>query len=92
LVRVDGKSFIWMGLPRDFPKADQVAAEYTSTKSKFTIQADGKVLLKITFLSPITPKDLRRQSLVFSYMQVEIASIDGREHDVDLYTDISGGG
>ncbi|KAH3912897.1 hypothetical protein HBH56_108920 [Parastagonospora nodorum] len=89
LVRVDGKAFTWMGNPKDFPKAEQVAAEYTSTKSKFTIQADGKVLLKITFLSPITPKDLRRQSLIFSYMQVEIASIDGREHDVDLYTDIS---
>jgi hypothetical protein len=73
------------------PNANQVAFEYTSTKSIFTIEVDGKVSMKVTFLSPVTPKDLERQSLTFSYLEVEVQSLDGREHDVQLYTDISAG-
>jgi hypothetical protein len=90
LVRVDGKTFNWMG-SLNGPKANQIAAEYTATSSIFTIRADGKVEVKVTFLSPITPKDFKRQSLVFSYMQVEVSSIDGSDHKVQIYTDISAG-
>ncbi|KAF2873756.1 hypothetical protein BDV95DRAFT_593074 [Massariosphaeria phaeospora] len=89
LVRVDGKTFTWMGLPKDIEAAYQVAFEYTSTKSIFTIEVDHKVQLKATFLSPLTPNDLKRQSLIFSYLQVEVSSLDGANHDVQLYTDIS---
>jgi hypothetical protein len=89
LVRVDGKTFNWMG--NYAQKANQTSAEYTATSSIFTIRADGKVEVKVTFLSPITPKDFKRQSLVFSYMQVEVSSIDGSNHDVQIYTDISAG-
>ncbi|KAH8702747.1 glutaminase GtaA [Phaeosphaeriaceae sp. PMI808] len=89
MIRVDGKTFTWMGAPRDVPNANQIAVEYTSTKSIFTIRADNKVSIKITFLSPITPNDFKRQSLVFSYMQVEVSSVDGADHKVQIYTDIS---
>jgi hypothetical protein len=80
-----------MGAPVDVEAANQVAFEYTSTKSIFTIEVDDKVTIKVTFLSPLTPKDFKRQSLIFSYLQVEVASTDGSEHDVQLYTDISAG-
>jgi hypothetical protein len=80
-----------MGAPIDIPKANQTTAEYTATKSIFTIQADDKVSIKVTFLSPITPKDFKRQSLIFSYMQVEVSSVDGSDHEVQIYTDISAG-
>ncbi|ORY17157.1 glutaminase GtaA [Clohesyomyces aquaticus] len=89
LIRVDGNVFTWMGNTKDIKTADQVAYEYTSTRSVFTLAVDGKVSMKITFLSPLTPKDLKRQSLIFSYMQVEVTSMDGSNHDVQLYTDIS---
>jgi hypothetical protein len=91
LIRVDGKTFCWMGAPKDFALATQTAYEYTSTKSIFTIEVDKKVSLKATFLSPLTPNDFKRQSLVFSYLQVELSSLDGSDHDVQLYTDISAG-
>jgi hypothetical protein len=91
MIRVDGKVYNWMGSPKDIPKATQVSAEYTSTSSIFTIRADGKVEIKVTFLSPVTPKDFKRQSLVFSYMEVAVSSIDGSEHKVQIYTDISAG-
>lgn len=80
-----------MGAPLDIPTANQTSYEYTSTRSIFTIKANEKVSLKVTFLSPLTPKDLKRQSLVFSYMNVEVTSLDGAEHDVQIYTDISAG-
>lgn len=51
----------------------------------------GKVEMEISFLSPVNPDDMKRQSLTFSYMQVSIASKDGKIHEVQLYTDISAG-
>lgn len=80
-----------MGAPKDIELAQQTSYEYTSTRSIFTIVADDKVQIKITFLSPLTPTDLKRQSLIFSYMDVEVSSADGSEHDVQIYTDISAG-
>lgn len=52
---------------------------------------EDKVQITVTFLSPITPDDFLRQSLIFSYINVEVVSLDGRKHDVQLYTDISAG-
>lgn len=91
LIRVDNETYTWMGAPENISLADQTAFEYTATKSIFTIQAADKVAMKVTFLSPLTPKDLKRQSLVFSYMKVEINSMDGKAHDVQIYTDINAG-
>jgi hypothetical protein len=92
LIKVDGKTFVWMGAPDGFnDTASQTAYEYTSTKSIFTITADDKVQLKVTFLSAITPEDFKRQSLTFAYMNVEVSSLDDTEHDVQIYTDISAG-
>jgi len=90
MVRVDGETFAWMGAPGGVTRAKQVSAEYTSTRSIFVIHA-GPVKLKVTFLSPLTPNDLMRQSLIFSYMNVEVSLLDGDSHEVQLYTDISAG-
>lgn len=49
----------------------------------------GVIEMNITFLSSITPTDLRRQSLIFSYVDVSVTSTDGAAHDVQLYTDIT---
>ncbi|CAN9278067.1 unnamed protein product [Alternaria alternata] len=90
LVRVDGNTFVWMGAPDGYNDlANQTSYEYTSTRSIFTLTADDKIQLKVTFLSPITPNDYKRQSLIFSYMDVEVSSLDNSEHDVQIYTDIS---
>ncbi|KAF4222706.1 hypothetical protein CNMCM8980_007868 [Aspergillus fumigatiaffinis] len=88
LIRVDGAVYTWMGLPGS-TTANQTAYEYTSTKSIFTFHVGDAVEMKVTFLSPITPNDLRRQSLTFSYVHVAVSSIDGDSHDVQLYSDIS---
>lgn len=79
-----------MGLPGT-KTVEQTAYEYTSTKSIFTMNVGGLVEMNITFLSPLTPDDIKRQSLVFSYLHVDVTSIDGASHDVQLYADISAG-
>ncbi|KAL4935733.1 hypothetical protein BDV06DRAFT_233994 [Aspergillus oleicola] len=88
LIRVDGQVYTWMGLPGSVT-VNQTAYEYTSTRSIFTMQIGDLVEMKVTFLSPITPSDLRRQSLVFSYLDVSVTSLDGESHSVQVYADIS---
>jgi hypothetical protein len=90
LIRVDGAAYTWMGLPGS-TTVTQTAFEYTSTKSIFTMNVGGKVEMNITFMSPITPNDFKRQSLIFSYLNVEVSSLDGNDHDVQVYADISAG-
>lgn len=55
------------------------------------MNVNGEVELKAKFLSPVTPDDLMRSSLPYSYLEVEVRSTDGKTHDVQLYTDISAG-
>ncbi|KAF2198160.1 glutaminase A [Delitschia confertaspora ATCC 74209] len=90
LIRVDNyETYAWMGAPQGIQTARQVAMEYTSTKSVFTIDVNGKVGMNITFLSPVFPHDVQRQSLPFSYVNIEVWSADGHQHPVQIYTDIS---
>ena len=91
LIRVDGKPYVWMGAPPGMPLATQTSFEYTSTQSIFTMNIDSKIGMTVTFLSPVAPDDLKRQSLVFSYLNVEVHSLDGKPHDVQIYSDISAG-
>jgi preprotein translocase subunit SecB len=81
-----------MGDPLDVGShVNQTSFEYTSTKSMFTLNIEGKVEMVVTFLSPVIPDDLMRSSLPQSYMDVDVHSTDGNEHTVQLYTDISAG-
>ena len=94
IIRVDGQSYTWMGAPLApdaLPNVMQTSFEYTATCSIFTQQVNNTISLTVTFLSAVTPEDYLRASLPFSYMQVEVASLDGVEHEVQLYTDISAG-
>ncbi|KAH7319365.1 glutaminase GtaA [Rhexocercosporidium sp. MPI-PUGE-AT-0058] len=88
MIKVDGITYTWMGDPGP-QSVTQTAFEYTSTKSVFTMDVGGRVEMNVTFLSPVTPEDPKRQSLIFSYLDVGVQSLDGHSHDVQLYTDIS---
>lgn len=90
MIKVDGTTYTWMGNPGP-QSVTQKSFEYTSTRSVFIMDVGGRVEMNITFLSPITPEDQKRQSLIFSYLDVGIQSLDGQSHDVQLYTDISAG-
>ncbi|KAF6758844.1 glutaminase [Ephemerocybe angulata] len=53
----------------------------------FTLDA-GPVTLNVSFLSPVEPTNLVRQSFPFAYMYVDAMSKDGQAHSVQLYTDV----
>ncbi|TRM67680.1 hypothetical protein BD626DRAFT_104598 [Schizophyllum amplum] len=90
-ITVDGKPFSFMGTPAadaDFEKAVQKSVEITSTQSIYVMTADT-VDLTVTFLSPVEPSDLVKQSIPLSYMSLSAVSNDGNTHSVQVYTDIS---
>jgi hypothetical protein len=80
-----------MGGAPGAPNVDQLDMQYTSTRSIFTMSVAGKVDLRVEFLSPVFPEDLRRQSIPFSYVTVAVKSRDGASHNVQIYSDVSGG-
>ena len=90
-VAVDGTVYNWLGGAPGPGPVTQTSLEYTSTKSTFTFDVDGKVTMTVTFLSPVYPDDLARQSQQFSYITVSVQSSDGASHKVQVYTDVSGG-
>lgn len=51
----------------------------------------GLVQMAAEFFSPVYPDDLRRQSVPFSYLKISVVSLDGRSHNVQIYSDVSGG-
>jgi hypothetical protein len=71
------------------PSVTQTSFEYTSQRSTFIMNVAGKISMNVTFLSPLTPADLKRQSIIGSYLDVTVASIDGATHSVQLYADTS---
>ncbi|THV08425.1 DUF1793-domain-containing protein [Dendrothele bispora CBS 962.96] len=92
-VKVDGKAYSFLGnagVPNaTFDKAVQKSSTFTSTQSVFVLNA-GPVDVTVTFLSPVEPDDLPKQSFPFAYMAVSFYSIDGGSHSVQVYSDISG--
>nr|POE77399.1 glutaminase a [Quercus suber] len=91
-IRVDNTTYTWLGASDENDlSADQTAFEYTPTRSIFTLDVAGLVTMTVTFLSGVTPDDLVRSSLPYSYMDVQVLSKDGNEHTVQLYTDVSAG-
>ena len=90
-IKVDGENYNWMGAHPGATLVEQTSLEITSTRSIFTVNAGGLVEMKIEFLSPVYTDDLRRQSITSSYLEVSVRSLDGNEHDVQLYADVSGG-
>lgn len=90
MIKVDNETFTWLGAP-GAQAVNQTAFEYTSTRSTFIMNVGGFVEMNVTFLSPVTPTDFKRQSLIFSYLDVTVSSLDGEPHSIKLYADTSAG-
>lgn len=80
-----------MGEPIGYTNVNQTSLAYTATKSAFTQNVNGNVQIVANFISPITPDDYSRQSLISSYLEIQVSSLDGNDHTVELYTDVTAG-
>ncbi|KAF8885594.1 hypothetical protein BD779DRAFT_1646537 [Infundibulicybe gibba] len=86
-IRIDGVTWEWLGnSPGN--KTTLVKAEITPTRTILTLTA-GPMQLEATFLSPVEPTDLVRQSFPFIYMSLTAKATDGASHSVQVYSDIS---
>ncbi|KAI5117537.1 hypothetical protein M0805_004769 [Coniferiporia weirii] len=90
-VLVDGQAYRIMGdvFSANITQANQTAVEFTPTSTTFVLTA-GKMQINATFLNPIEPTDLVRQSLPFSYFYMSAVSLDGKPHNLRMYSDVTG--
>ena len=91
-IRVDNVTYQWMGnafgtTVAKGQNAEQLSADYTSTKTTFKFKAGG-VGFTVLFMTPVWPEDLVRQSIPLSYLNIEIDSKSAANHSVQLYVDI----
>ncbi len=91
IVRIDGTAYVFAGAPGTpaLAQLPQVSLTYTATQSTYVFSGAG-VNLTVTFLSPVDPDSLQRQSVPMSYITVNATSADGASHTVSVYLDISG--
>lgn len=88
IARVGDQAYSLFGVsdtPDDVQAATVTKAEYTSTHSVFTLEAGSKTFT-LDFLSPVSPQNLLRQSLPFSYLTVSVSGDE--EKAVQIYSDI----
>ena len=93
IATIDGVPYLFLGAPgidgHPLRGLVQQSLTITATRSTYVYEAGG-ARLTLTFLSPVEPGDLRRQSMPLSYITAEVRSTDGAAHSVQLYFDISG--
>jgi len=94
LIRIDGKTYRWMGvIPRGYfgmPPVDameQNAVQITPLHTRYTFNAAG-IELKVSFFTPLFPRDLDVMSRPVTYLSWSIRSTDGKQHQADLMVDV----
>jgi len=89
MARIDGKPHRFMGVAPGFPAMDQKSLEVTPTRTIYTFEGGG-IGVTVTFMSPLLPKELDVFARPVTYLTWDVKSLDGKEHEVQLYLDASG--
>ncbi len=88
LLRIDGKTFRFMGLPGStIPAMRQESVRIFPTRTEFEF-SEGDVRLGLEFLSPLDPRDLKLLSLPLVFLRAEVRAEKPR--DIQLYLEITG--
>ena len=87
LVRVDGWAYRLMGdEPKDVTPARQLRLQVFPTRTIYDFHA-ANILVRLTFLTPDLPRQLDVLSRPVSYLTWETHSLDGKQHQVEIYFD-----
>lgn len=90
LVRVDGKAYRCIGQqPHVLAAMEQTSVQVLPTRTIYAFCGAG-IELTLSFVTPMLPDDLDLLSRPLTYLVWEAQSIDGKNHDVSVYLDISG--
>ena len=94
LIRIDGKTFRWMGTqPRQRPALPlidpmrQDRLEITPLHTFYNLSTSG-IELRVSFFTPSFPQDLDVLSRPVTYLTWSVRSTDGSAHQVQLFLDI----
>ncbi len=94
LVRIDGQVYRWMGaMPRGYfglaaiAPMQQESVEVTPLHSRYRFTAAG-IELRVSFFTPLFPKDLDVMSRPVTYLSWSAATTDGKTHQVELLLDV----
>jgi hypothetical protein len=88
ILKIDGKAYRFMGLPGSpLPALQQDSVRILPTRTVFEFSHDD-VRLRLEFLSPMDPRDLRLLSLPVGLLRAEVSA--QKPHAVQLYFDITG--
>jgi Domain of unknown function (DUF4965)/Domain of unknown function (DUF5127)/Domain of unknown function (DUF1793)/Domain of unknown function (DUF4964) len=87
LIRVDGHAYRLMGdEPKDVTPARQLRLQVFPTRTIYDFQA-ANILVRLTFLTPDLPRQLDILSRPVTYLTWEAHSLDGKQHQVEIYFD-----
>jgi hypothetical protein len=87
LIRIDGKPYRIMGdEPKDIPALNQTRVQIMPTTVTYTFEGAG-VRVNLAFMNPLLPEDLMVFSRPVTYLTWQVNSLDGKEHDVQVYYD-----
>ncbi len=87
LARIDGKPYRIMGIyPKEDPALPQTRLRVLPTTVTYSFEGGG-VRLSLSFMTPLIPYDLMVLSRPVTYLTWQVVSIDGKQHDVQVYYD-----
>ncbi len=90
IIRVDQKNYRYLGdSDRSIPALDETHREITPTRTIVTLQSP-EIELRVTFLTPAFPEDLRIMARPITYLTWDVKSRDGQPHQVAIYLDADG--
>ncbi len=84
IIRIDGKSYRFMGDESGLPALPQVSRAIWPTHVIYSFEGSG-VHLAATFFTPDLPRNLDVLSRPLSYLSWKVNSTDGSPHKVQLY-------
>ncbi len=88
MIKIDGKGYRFLGLPTStLPPLRQDAIRILPTRTIFEFSHED-VRLRLEFLSPMDPHDLRLLSLPVGFLRAEVSA--DKPHAVQLYFDLTG--
>jgi hypothetical protein len=89
---LSGPGFVDLGLVEErilnYKPAMQTDRRTTATQSEYTFSVEG-VELTVTFMAPLLMDNLDVLSRPVQYVSYRVRSTDGKQHDVQVYTDAS---
>ncbi|MCK9316374.1 MAG: DUF4965 domain-containing protein [Verrucomicrobia bacterium] len=87
IIRVDGKPYRLMGAtPRIVPALEQRSLDVYPTRTVYGFEGAG-IEVTLTFMTPALPQNLMVLTRPITSLSWDIRSLDGAEHEVEIYFD-----